>query len=279
MAKYRARHCPKCNYFIGFAITKPTTKNRDNPLTNFCLNCNYKLPVRSIIDGARRSSPSLRRSGLRLVHSAAGASSLGPEGESRRNDMETRISPADYARHLRAIGQDLEVLRFSYFNLEFTGDAYLVWIKSVDNPENDRPPLMRISRNRLQKLWRNRTPPRTIGREESYPISSSQTGRRLRYSVQELDRIERDQRARRRRQSGNADGHCLSQLLRTLGNLLGQRSERLLGIAWQELSIGVVLETPQGRKEIEVFRPDNLYDLWVTMYLKRDHRAIFDTPH
>jgi hypothetical protein len=51
-----------------------------------------------------------------------------------------------------------------------------------------------------------------------------------------------------------------------------------LGIAWQELSIGVVVETPQGRKEIEVFRPDNLYDLWVRMYLKRDNRAILDTP-
>jgi hypothetical protein len=97
--------------------------------------------------------------------------------------------------------------------------------------------------------------------------------------VQELDRIEREQRARRRRQSRNADGHSLSQLLRTLGDMLGQRSERLLGIAWQDLSIGVVLETPQGRKEIEVFRPDNLYDLWVRMYLKRDNRAFFDTPH
>lgn len=276
MSKYRARHCPKCNYFIGFAIAQPTAKNRDNPVTNFCLNCNYKLPVRSIIDGARRSSPSLRRSGLRLVHSTPIASTFGPEGESRRNDMDTKISPADYARHLRAIGQDLEVLHFTHFNLEFTGDAYLVWVKAGDNADTSRP-LLRISRNRLQKLWRNRTPPRTIGHEESYSISSSQTGRRLRYSVQELDRIEREQRARRRRQSGNADGHCLSQLLRTLGDLLGQRSERLLGIAWQDLSIGVVLETPQGRKEIEVFRPDNLYDLWVRMYLKRDHQAFFDT--
>ena len=277
MSKYRARHCPKCNYFIGFAIAKPRAKSRDNPVTNFCLNCNYTLPVRSIIDGVRRSSPSVRRPGLRLVHNTPRASSLGPEGESRLNDMDTKISPADYARHLRAIGQDLEFLHFSHFNLEFTGDAYLVWVKSDQDAENSKP-LLRISKNRLQKLWRNRTPPRTLGHEESYPISSSQTGRRLRYSVQELDRIEREQRARRRRQSGSADGHSLSQLLRTLGDLLGQRSERLLGIAWQELSIGVVLETPQGRKEIEVFRPDNLYDLWVRMYLKRDHRALLDTP-
>jgi hypothetical protein len=277
MSKYRARHCPKCNYFIGFAVMKPTAKNRDNALMNFCLNCNYRLPVRSIIDGVGRLAPSLRRPGLRLVHSASGLSSAGAEHESRRNDMDTKISPADYARHLRAIGQDLEVLHFSQFNLEFTGDAYLVWVKSDESAETDKP-LLRIGKSRLQKLWRNRTPPRTIGQEESFSISSSQTGRRLRYSVQELDRIEREQRGRRRRHSASADGHCLSQLLRTLGDLLGQRSERLLGIAWQELSIGVVLETPQGRKEIEMFRPDNLYDLWVRMYLKRHHRTFFDTP-
>jgi hypothetical protein len=27
-----------------------------------------------------------------------------------------------------------------------------------------------------------------------------------------------------------------------------------------------------------VFRPDNLYDLWVRMYLRRDHRALSDFP-
>jgi hypothetical protein len=191
--------------------------------------------------------------------------------------METRITPADYSRHLRAIGQDLEALHFSNFNLEFTGDAYLVWVKSGDSAENNKP-LLRISKNRLQKLWRNRTPPRSLGHEESFPISPSQNGKRLRYSVSELERIEKEQRARRRPQSGNADGHSLSQLLRTLGDFVGQRNDRLLGIAWQDLSIGVVVETPRGRKEIEVLRPDNLYDLWVRMYLKRDNRALVDTP-
>jgi hypothetical protein len=278
MSRYRARHCPKCNYFIGFALAKSSAKTRVVPLTNFCLNCNYKLPVHSIVQGVCRASSPLRRAALRLVNSAPGVSSLGPEGENRRSDMDIKITPADYARHLRAIGQDLELLHFSHFNLEFTGDAYLVWVRSNDSSEN-RKPLLRVSKNRLNKLWRNRTPPRSIGHEERYPISPSQTGRRLRYSVQELDRIEKDQRAQRQRQSGNADGHSLSQLLRTIGDLVGQRSERLLGIAWQELSIGVVVETSQGKKEIEVFRPDNLYDLWVRMYLKRDSRALLDTPH
>ncbi|MGE5215431.1 MAG: hypothetical protein ACM3SP_00350 [Chloroflexota bacterium] len=258
-------------------MAKQFTRKGENSVTNFCLNCNYRLPVRGIVHGLRKTVPMFRRSGLRLVHSTPNGPACRTESESGRNDMDTRISPADYSRHLRAIGQELEALHPSQFNLEFTGDAYLVWINSNNQAESSKP-LLRVSKNRLQKLWRNRTPPRTIGQEEPYAISDSETGRRLRYSAQELDRIEREQSTRRRQPSGSADGHSLSQLLRTIGDFVGQRSERLLGIAWQELSIGVVVETPQGRKEIDVFRPDNLYDLWVKMYLKRNSRASLDGP-
>ncbi len=277
MSKYRARHCPRCNYFIGFAVTRQVTRSGESTVTNFCLNCNHRLPVRRIIHGARKTAPSLRRSGLRLVHNTLNTPAFGTEGESQRNDMDSRISSADYARHLRAIGQDLETRHLSQFNLEFNGDAYWVWVKAGDQVENSKP-LMRISKNRLQKLWRNRTSPRTIGHEESYANPASEMGRRMRYSVQELDRIEQEQYALRHRPSGSADGHSLSQLLRTVGDLVGQRSARLLGIAWQDLSIAVVVETPQGRKEIDIFRPDNLYDLWVRMYLKRNNRASPNGP-
>ena len=60
--------------------------------------------------------------------------------------------------------------------------------------------------------------------------------------------------------------------------MIGQKGERLLGISWQELSVSTVVETTEGRKEIDVFRPDNLYDLWVRMFLRRDNRAFSDVP-
>jgi hypothetical protein len=90
--------------------------------------------------------------------------------------------------------------------------------------------------------------------------------------------MERDRRQLRRDRRATTDGHSLSQLLRTIGEIIGQRGERLLGISWQEFSISMVVETPHGRKEIDVYRPDNLYDIWVRMYLKRENRAISDTP-
>ena len=275
MSKYRARLCPKCDYFIGFAITRHRAHAIKSPLTNFCLNCNYKLPVLSIIRGVRKvSRPTLRRSKLRLVCATPPSAGVGIGTKI----MEARISPRDYARHLRAIGQDLENLHLSAFNLECTGSAYLVWVRSDEQSESSNP-LFRISRNRLQKLWRNKIPPRVLGQEEPYKLPSAETGRRLRYSVTELDRIEREQRARRRQQSGTADGHSLSQLLRTIGDLAGQKNDRLLGVSWQELSVSMVVETPEGRKEIDVFRPDNLYDQWVRMYLRRDNLAFSDPSH
>jgi len=278
MSKYRARHCPNCNYFIGFAVAKSPLRGRATSVTNFCLNCNYKLPVYSVVRGSRTPTRVPRRIPLHLVRGRSDPAALEVVGRNRNQPMDTKISPADYARHLRAIGQDLEHLHLTTFNLEYVGDSYLVWVRQDEQSETAHP-VFRISKNRLQKLWRNRTPPRPLGHEEPYAVSANQSGRRLRYSVPELDRIEREQRARRRQQSGKADGHCLSQLLRTIGDLVSQRGERLLGIAWQELSISVVIETPYGRKEIDVFRPDNLYDLWVRMYLKRDNRAFLDTPN
>jgi len=277
MLKYRARLCPKCDYYMGFALPTPPTKNGKVSVTNFCLNCNYKLPVHSVVRGSRKPARAARRTNLRLIHRAKNAPTTDTVVQPRVTEMDCRISPADYSRHLRAIGQDLENLHLAAFNLECTGNAYLVWVR-IDNQPDGANPLFRISRSRLQKLWRNKLQPTVLGQEEPYALPSAQTGRRLRYSVQELDRIEREQRARRRHQSGTADGHSLSQLLRTIGDMIGQRRERLLGISWQELSVSTVVETAEGRKEIDVFRPDNLYDLWVRMFLHRDNRAFSDVP-
>lgn len=277
MSKFRARSCPKCDYYVGFAISKPSTWSSKIPVANFCLNCNYKLPVHSIVRGVRRVTRPVRRAPLKLIYETALVTVPVPFRVARAKEMEARISPVDYSRHLRAIGQDLEILHLTAFNLECVDNSYLVWVRPDDQSDSNNP-LFRISRNRLQKLWRNKIQPRVVGHEESYALAATQTGRRLRYSIQDLDRIEREQRARRRESSGTADGHSLPQLLRTIGDLIGQKGERLLGISWQELSVSMVVETTQGRKEIDVFRPDNLYDFWVRMYLRRDNRALSDTP-
>jgi len=223
----------------------------------------------------RRSSSPLRRGALRLASLAKNkqASTF----EAVQAETVENFSPVDYARHLRVIGQDLEGLRLEAFNLECTGDIYLIWSRPGGTGLEDSP-LSRLSKNRLQKLWKNSSRTRSYGQEELATLPSSARAKRYRYSLSDIDRMEHESKSRRYHKPGVTDGHSLSQLLRTVGAIVRQKHERLLGISWQDFSISVVVETPQGRREIDVFRPDNLYDLWVRMYLRRDHRALSDFP-
>jgi hypothetical protein len=275
MGKYRARQCPGCGYYLGFSIVKPPFKSKETAVTSFCLNCNYKLPVRGIIRGSRRASP-LRRGALRLASMKKHEQT--PTRESDQvESAESSLALSDYARHLRVIGQDLEGIRLEAFNLECTGDGYLVWPRPGDGGLEGSP-LARLSKNRLQKLWKNKSRTRSYGQEELVTLPSSVQAKRYRYSLSDIDRMEQESRSRRYPKPAVTDGHSLSQLLRTVGAIVAQKHERLLGISWQDFSVSVVVETTQGQRQIDVFRPDNLYDLWVRMYLRRENRALSDFP-
>lgn len=275
MAKYRARVCPNCNYYVAFSVSKTIVKPNQAAVTSFCLNCGYKMPVHTIIRGIRRAASPVRRGLLRLVKSAAQQDTATKKTDQRTED--TLIQPSDCARYLRAIGQDLENLCLTRFNLECTADTYLVWPR----PDTvDSQPLTSLLPNRrLRKLWTDHIQPRSQGREEYVTLSPLRRMKRYRYTTREVESIEQAGRRRRRIGSAIADGHSLSQLLRTVGALVQQRNQKLLGISWQELTASVVFENDRGQREIEVFRPDHLYDLWVRMYLRRNHRALSDFPH
>ena len=276
MTKYRARHCPKCNYYLGFSIARPPFKSREISVTSFCLNCSYKLPISRIIRGIRRTTSPFRRGALRLASIANIEGTTSLETKVQGEITEKSFSQLDYPRHLRVIGQDLETLQLKTFNLECTEDSYLVWSRS-SAAEEETNPLSGLGKNRLQKLWKNKSQPRLRAQEERFTVPSSVKAKRYRYCLRDIERMEYESRSRRRK-SGITDGHSLSQLLRTIGAMVGQRHERLLGISWQDFSINIVVETTQGQRKIDVFRPDNLYDLWVRMYLRRDNRALSDFP-
>lgn len=274
MSKYRARHCPKCKYFLGFSITKSPSRSREIFVTSFCLNCNYKLPVSRIVRGIRRTTSPLRRAALRLAAGKNLAPTNRSEAQRQVEDTEKPFSPLDYSRHLRVIGQNLEKRGLSRFNLECTKDAYLAW--SLPNRATTGESSPSVSRNRLQQLWKNQA--RLHGHEERFTLPSSLPTKRYRYTFRDIERMEYESKNRRHPKRSVADGHSLSQLLRTVGAVVAQRRERLLGISWQDLSISIVVETAQGQRQIDVFRPDNLYDLWVRMYLRRDNRSLSDFP-
>lgn len=279
MTKYRARTCPKCNYYLGYSITKPIVQAREVSITSFCLNCNYKLPVRAVVQGTRRIASSFNRRWLQAADSSPSGNANGtPKVQPRVESGETPVCPRDYSRHLRAIGQELEKLRVATFNLECTGTSYLIRTRAVTLAAEDCA-LFHTRYDRLQQWFRIGDRVQLSEQEDGFVTPEPQEVTSIKYLTQDLERIDDLGRKQRLRTSALTDGHSLSQLLRTLGALVAQRNHCLLGISWRDLSICIIVETGQGKREIDVFRPDNLYDLWVRMYLRRENRALSDVPY
>ena len=91
MAKYRARHCPKCNYYLGFSITKSPAKSKEISVTSFCLNCSYKLPINRIIRGIRRTTSPFRRAALDWRPSQTSSKQPHSEAQGQFDDAENHF--------------------------------------------------------------------------------------------------------------------------------------------------------------------------------------------
>jgi hypothetical protein len=216
---------------------------------------------------------------LHVAQPAASSNGGGPRiprNHAPQESGESAICPEDYSRHLRAIGQHLESRRLATFNLECTGSSY--WIRlRVETAGVRNRFLSPLKYGRLQPWLQIGNQVRTHQQENLSPLSAHAAS--IEFSLQDVERFDRLGKNERLQTSGLTDGHRLSQLLRTLGSLISQRNHRLLAISWRDLSICIVVETTRGKREIDVFRLDNLYDLWVRMYLKRENRALSDVPY
>jgi hypothetical protein len=276
MAKYRARICPNCRYFVGFSVSKSPASDKEVDVISFCLNCSYRLPIHTVLYGIRRAASNLRRVRLKLAGKVAIASRVDSAGQPSNDGAASNdriIPPENYSRHLRAIGQQLQQQRIDNFNLQCSENGYAVWTRADTLTWPNRS-LFNFGSGRLEKWWGIRN-----HGQNGYPTAAPRAHARFEYSLEDLALMEGRARIHRDPRGGFANGHSLSQLLRTIGSLAYQRNQRLLAISWRDLSICVVVETAQGKREIDVFRPDNLYDIWVRMYLRRENRALSDVPH
>ena len=94
----------------------------------------------------------------------------------------------------------------------------------------------------------------------------------LRYTSEEIDRLEREGQARRRDPNGMPDGRSMSQLMRAVGAYLNHKGARLLRIFWLDQSVSLAYETAQGRQELDVRSLSSMYKFWVRMCGNRTGR-------
>lgn len=265
MATYRARACPKCQYYVGYCLTKPVHARHEVSVKSFCLNCNYQFPVRAVICGRRNFPPRRRKpapagpaENSNDLHDSARWTTLSPPASN-----EALAQRAYYPRALRAIGQELEKRRFTTFNLKCSDDSYFVWSTEIIAPALVGDALTTQGRGGLQS-----------GQDDPDDAETKMLLDRIvgfLFNAGDVKRLEHEGVENRRQKSAVSNGRRLSHLLRTVGEQVYRRNQRLLGIAWQDRQVSVVAESVRGRREITVLRTDNLYDLWVRMYLQRSH--------
>jgi hypothetical protein len=171
------------------------------------------------------------------------------------------------SQSLRAIGQDLEALHVKTFDVEKHDDNYIVWVKNKPSPP-DKPPHRKLARTLLESI-RLKLQGEPTAQKEDFSAPTASWGNHLRYTPEDLDQLEQKGQARRTEPNRTPDGHSLSQLLRALGGYLSRRTFRLQAISWREEFVSIVYETAQGQRELDNFRLDSIYDLWVHMYLRR----------
>ena len=148
-------------------------------------------------------------------------------------------SNTEYAKPLRAIGQDLEKLHVQEFEVESDGNDYIVRGRAKADPP-----------------------------EESF-----------RYTPEDLNRLEREGQAKRHDPNQMPNARSASQVLRATGAYVNDTSSRLLGVIWQNQSVRIMYETALGSQEVDEIEVSSMYDFCMHMYLHRDKRRHFSDIH
>jgi hypothetical protein len=175
--------------------------------------------------------------------------------------------PNEYAQLLRAIGQALEVLQFGSFTMEFTGGDFLVRGSAATSTEQEEARAIREKVVRF--VWEALPGERAPEAEIEFAMSTWPAKLNLRYTAKDMDRLERQGKAKRKNLAGVPDVASLSQLLRTIGVYVEEKRARLVKIARHGDSLAIQYDTAGGMRREETVSAASLYEFWVKLYLQR----------
>ncbi len=194
------------------------------------------------------------------------------ESETLRLHRGAVVEMMGYAQRLRAIGQALEILKIDGFEMEVSGEDIFV-LGNV--PRTQRKLLLdQCSAEQLHTVWGSlpqQSDDRGIGQGSSEPGDLLRM--QLRYTAEDVARLDSEGRSRRGKSATVGDAWSLSQILRSIGAYLNQKRARLCKITREADNLAVEYETSVGSKMKETLAIKDLYDLWVRMYLQRAERT------
>jgi hypothetical protein len=171
-----------------------------------------------------------------------------------------------YQLTLRAVGQVLDLLHAHSFEIEVSGKDLVV--HGVSEKSENQATFKAMGFKNLVKIFR---PNRVTGRErqtrKKAPRPFAFSG--MRFSEEDLDRLELRGQASRMKFGGTPAFNTLSQALRALGAHIDHKRASLTRVSGCDDQIAIAYKLPLGGEKIETFTRINLYDLWVHMYKRR----------
>jgi hypothetical protein len=186
-------------------------------------------------------------------------------------------SNTEYAKPLRAIGQDLEKLHVQEFEMESDGNDYIVRGRAKADPSEES-----LGENLggcgQKSFWRSL---RGLSRDQVDHDAATPSYKtlELRYTPEDLNRLKCEGQAKRRDPNQMPNARSTSQVLRATGAYVNDRYGRLLGVIWQNQSVRITYETSLGSQEVDEIKISAMYDFWMYMYRHRDKRRHFSAIH
>jgi hypothetical protein len=165
------------------------------------------------------------------------------------------MASLSYAQSLRAIGESLEVLGVSAFDLEKDDGNYIV--RLTDSKPTRKTNFVKRIAGKLR------------GSRKS---DKQATTKPLRYTPSDISRLLAEQQSRHGKTNVMADAHKLAQVLRVLGDHLDRKQARVFTLSASSDSVAVWFETNSVQQKRETYTVANLYDMAVHMYLRRSKR-------
>lgn len=176
-----------------------------------------------------------------------------------------------YAQPFRAIGQALETLNLQIFELEPTGEDFLIR-GHLPNPVIDVIEHA-LSPASLNTVWGNLPPLSSENRREPSEPNVPLLPIELQYTSKDIDRLEQEGRANRTDPNRIPEYSSLSQVLRCVGAYLVQKRARLIKLRRDSDSVSLEYQTSLGNMLKGTLVVGELYDLWVKMYMQRAERS------
>jgi len=167
----------------------------------------------------------------------------------------------NFAQLLRPVGQMLEPLKLESFSLKIDDSGVHV----SGRKREERPPSS-VAEVSLRVVWQ------ALRRKQPEPAREAQPSSgvlELRYTQDDIDRMDTEEQSKRAGAGGTPEAHTLSQILRAVGGYVDQKGGRLLEVRKAGEEVTIEYESALRKTMTEQFTVASLYDYWVKMYLRR----------